>query len=137
MVETIQARTTGVELQQLARKIGMKDIPIVVLKSELNNVPKNTKNIIINLSSDPLHGTHWVAIRQNAKNYAYFDSFGIIYPNEVKQWVKKNKPLYYNNEEIQHYSEGFCGNYSLLWLYTQENDIDINTIFKVIRINDI
>lgn len=133
----LKSRMTSIDIQELAKKIGMKDIPVVVLKNKLKNVPKDTKNIIINLSNDPMHGTHWTALRQNDKNYAYFDSFGVIYPNEVKQWAKKNKPLYYNNEDIQHLSEGFCGGFSVLWLYTQENDIDINSIFKVIRINDI
>lgn len=129
------SRTTAEDLIRLANDIGLNDKLYVTLK---NKIPPNAKNVILNLSSDAHNGTHWTALRQTPISFIYFDSFGVTPPESVIQLAKKKgKKLYYNLDEYQHINEGFCGEYSLLFLWSLENNIDINTIFKVIRMNPI
>lgn len=128
----IKSETTGYDLEEIGRNLKIDPV-VVVMKNELFKVPKKQKNIIINLSSNPSHGTHWTALRQNNNNFVYFDSFGQVPPLEVIEWINKTKKLFYNYKEYQHLNEGFCGPFSLLFLWTQENKVNIDDILKSIR----
>lgn len=94
--------TTKSDLQFLADKLNL-DVNIVWLK----DANPNYKGMqIINLGNPSLSGTHWTA----TYNGVYFDSFGLPSPPQLShlEWI----PL-----QIQHVSEGFCGNWCILWLY--------------------
>ena len=109
------------------------------MKDQLRFVPDSAKNIVINMADSGRPGTHWVALHQNGA-YTYFDSFGQPALPEVLKWVnnankykKKKKPLYHSNLQYQSLASGYCGEYCLLFIYCQENGIDISTILKPIR----
>lgn len=137
----IKSETTALDLKILADKIGLKDKLYIVMKDQLKFVPISAKNIIINLASTGHPGTHWVCLRQNIDDYEYFDSFGQPALEEVINYTKKNnnqftsprKPLYHSNIQYQTIESGYCGEYCLLYLYCQENNIDIKTMLKPIR----
>lgn len=130
------AQTNAIELIQLANKIGLKDELYVVLKNQLNLLPKKAKNIILNLSSDAHKGTHWTALRIEDGIFIYFDSFGVMPPEEVIKMAKKYKSkIYYNINQYQHINEGYCGEFSLLFLFSQENSLPLESMLKVIKSN--
>ena len=64
---------------------------------------------IINLDSQIGPGTHWVAYRNGDIHAEYFDSFGIIMPNDVMKYLlTSSKPIYYSGDEIQGRDSVLC-----------------------------
>ena len=73
-------------------------------------LPKELKNgwYIINMEDyDKGGGTHWVSFKKGKQNI-YFDSFGVIYPEVVKERLN-SEPIYYNKKEIQSFQSSACG----------------------------
>ena len=48
-------------------------------------------------------GSHWICYRNVDKQYCeYFDPFGLIMPNEIKNYLKTSgKKMVYSSDEIQ------------------------------------
>lgn len=105
--------TTRSDLEFLANKLDL-DVKINWLK----DVDVNDKGMqIINLGNPyGVSGSHWTC----SYDGKYFDSFGLIPPQKFVdagyEWV----PL-----QLQGITEGFCGNWCILWLYyAKMNEID-------------
>ena len=63
---------------------------------------------IINLDEYESIGTHWIALYVNAKNVAYFDSFGVEHiPKEIKKFIGNKNIM--NIYGIQAYDLIMCG----------------------------
>ena len=67
-------------------------IPIVVvMKDELKYMKPINKNYIINLeSSKDGNGTNWMALKIENKDCVYFDSYGMLPPEEIITFCKSN-----------------------------------------------
>lgn len=68
------------------------------------NLPKKiqrleTGTIILDDSIGP--GSHWVCYRNINKYCEYFDSFGLIMPYEIRNYLEtSDKTIYYSGDEI-------------------------------------
>jgi hypothetical protein len=74
--------------------------------------------MIFNLSTHDETGTHFVAIASLPQNILYFDSFGLPCNNiYIKSYLNKlNKPILFNNRQIQHEKSIFCSLFCLHFL---------------------
>ena len=64
-------------------------------------------------------GTHWVCIYNDEKSdkVKYFDSFGLVPPNEVIKYMKTtNKNIIYNDSQIQNMDSILCGYYCIYYI---------------------
>jgi len=78
------------------------------------------QNYILNLGNN----SHWVGLACLDNSIYYFDSFGVPPPIRIMDLIKKlvcktSKPIgyHYNTIQIQNLQSGYCGLYSLLFLY--------------------
>lgn len=88
-------------------------------KDKLKNIKINKKksmSCIINLDDSGGPGSHWCACYYKPKlSYSfYFDSFGLKPPKDVIKFLKRfNKPIYYNDVNIQSLDSVRCGSYTI------------------------
>jgi len=124
----LNGRSTVKELKELGELMGL---PLYfTMRDDIEHIPKNVKNVIINLSDDPKNGTHWVCCRILKDKILYFDSFGLIYPLELEGYAKKNnKKIIHNIKQIQNINHGYCGAYCLLALYCMKHNKDLEKDF--------
>ena len=69
-------------------------------------------------------GTHWVCIynSNDSVHVEYFDSFGLVPPNEIVSYANTiNKPIIYNNIQIQKMDSILCGYYCLYYILQRNN----------------
>ena len=68
-------------------------------------------------------GTHWVCVYNEEKSdkVEYFDSFGLVPPNEVVKYISTtNKNIIYNDAQIQNINSILCGYYCVYYI-TERN----------------
>lgn len=108
--------TSSIELSKEASKLGI-NLRGIYFK---NTLPRKIEqgSYIINLDSYPGQGTHWLGLFVDSQGATYFDSFGVMPPDDVEQFIKKKYKGYrMNTSQIQDIQEGYCGQYVLLFLY--------------------
>ena len=95
-------------------------IPIVVvMKDELKYMKPINTNYIINLeSSKDGNGTHWMALKIENKDCVYFDSYGMLPPEEIITFCKSipKSHLAYNTKEIQDFKAKTCGFFAIAFI---------------------
>ena len=107
---------TNFELLDIANKMNIDCIDGCYYKDELILQKfKPNKAYVINLanSDDDNDGTHWTCLyskknKDDITEYIYFDSTGVIYPDEVKQFTNQPK-IPYNKKNIQPSYNDACG----------------------------
>jgi hypothetical protein len=101
---------TNYDLEKMAKSYNI-ELTGVYMKDQLDNLPINDGNYIINLDNEKGIGTHWTALHIRDKQAIYFDSFGCVPPLNVINFVKqRSKPkLGYNNFIIQDLKSDACG----------------------------
>ena len=63
---------------------------IIVMKDELKNMKPINTNYIVNLESSSMgNGTHWMALKIENKDCVYFDSYGMLPPEEIITFCKR------------------------------------------------
>jgi hypothetical protein len=98
----------------------------VFSKDKLKDI-KNPQlgNYIINLENSvdkkgkPLDGTHWLGLKIFSNGVFYFDSFGVIYPNEIYDFCKRllpNMSIHYNKIDYQNLNSTCCGQFVIHFL---------------------
>ena len=113
------------DLLNWVKKLGIKHfrgiystdaLPPKILKDEVG---------IINLDSQIGPGTHWVAYRNVESSYCeYFDSFGLIMPNEVMKYLMTSgKKIFYSGDEIQERDSVLCGYWALYYLSERQKNV--------------
>lgn len=112
--------TTIPDLKEMANKVGLH-LNGVFLKDMLEDEHPRQGAYIINMDSfvDSIsNGSHWVAVYLRKDSCLYFDSFAVAPPIEVVEFCKRwKRPIIYNNKkEIQAIEEGFCGQFTVLFL---------------------
>jgi hypothetical protein len=65
-----------------------------------------------------MNNKHWVALFVKNSKGTYFDSFGVIYPLEVKQFCNN---IIFSDDQIQSIDSVLCGYFCLFFLYWMTN----------------
>ena len=101
---------TDVQIKEIAAKNGM-DIEIHCR----DQIPrtKSEKWNLLNLDKHTGEGTHWTAYK-NGTNQIYFDSFGIIPPEELAEMFEDE--YIFNTKQIQDINSNACGWYCLAFI---------------------
>ena len=89
------------DLFDWVKKLDIKHFRDIYSRKDL---PKKIKKEcgIINLDDNQGPGTHWVCYRNIDSFVEFFDSFGLIIPHEVYQYlITSGKKLIYSQDEIQ------------------------------------
>ncbi len=89
------------------------------MRDEQYHSMKNNKCYVFNIGSMNSDGTHWVAVCIKKNKGYYFDSYGLSPPNEILNWIHKNKHIKFkrNDHQIQPIKSPMCGYYVLLFLF--------------------
>ena len=87
----------------------------IFMKDQLDKLPINDGNYIINLDDSQGQGTHWVSLFISQNKAIYFDSFGCVPPLNVINFVKQRAKLKlgYNNFIRQDLKSDACGFYCI------------------------
>jgi hypothetical protein len=87
------------------------------LPQQVPSIP-NKISFVVNLDSDNLPGTHWIAIIRLNFVCEIFDSFGIVPPSEIQIWCTKhsNNNWICNSKCIQDPTSTLCGVYCCLFI---------------------
>ena len=128
---------SNIEMYEMNNILKIPNLKIIT-KIELNNIKYNNKdNFIVNFD-DYNNGTHWVSIYQNI----YFDSYGIIAPDNIENYMKKG--YVYNDIQLQplNLSSLYCGWFCLYFLdymnnHNEDNIIKFHNFIKLFNNNNI
>jgi hypothetical protein len=76
-----------------------------------------TRTLIVNLDSDNLPGSHWVAVAEKNGIIEIFDSFGLPPPPLLQSWAAANstKWIYEPGLMIQHPNAVTCGYFAYIF----------------------
>ena len=103
--------TSRADLEKLSRNLGLD-----VTFDWIDNYDKKNKLNVLNIDSDHIGGSHWVAIYND--DY-YFDPLGLPISRDNLDYLQ------YTTLPIQDWRHGACGLYSMLFLYyANMNEID-------------
>ena len=69
---------TNFDLEKLAKNYNI-ELTGVYMKDQLDKLPINDGNYIINLDNLQVQGTHWTGLHIRDKQAIYFDSFGFFH----------------------------------------------------------
>jgi hypothetical protein len=116
------------DILDMAEKDGL-DLIGVYSKNKLPT-SRRVGSYVINMEdAEDGNGTHWVAFKifENGK-CCYFDSFGVIYPKDVGDFLSVFKPIATNNRPIQDINSIKCGYFCLSFIkyfnnFNLKNDV--------------
>ena len=108
---------TNIELYDFANKL---QIPLrgVFMRDSLPDSPYENENGIVNFNKMSESGTHWVCYYKKGDCKIYFDSFGGVVLQEVRNYLKS--PIYRNTDVVQG-NTPFCGHLCLYILKSLNN----------------
>ena len=108
---------TNIELYDFANKL---QIPLrgVFMRDSLPNSPYENENGIVNFNKSSESGTHWVCYHKKGDCKIYFDSYGGVVLQEVRNYLKS--PIYRNTDIVQG-NTPFCGHLCLYVLKSLNN----------------
>lgn len=108
---------SDLDLSELCRELNINLIQIDG-KSNITISPTFNKLCCYIVNLDDSSGTHWTCFVVYNQNAFYFDSYGIIYPIEIKNFIQRNSlKMNYNTFQIQSLNSTACGYYCLGFLY--------------------
>lgn len=111
---------SNIDLTNFCKKL---NIPLndVISKDLLQNIKPKIGAYIVNLQNHNIgNGTHWVCFIIFKSKVVYYDSFGLVCPLPVINFVRKynNKiNLIYSIDHIQNIDSVLCGWFVLFFLY--------------------
>jgi hypothetical protein len=114
--------------EDIFKILNKHNLPIVGIYSK-DELPKDLKNgwYIINLEDhDKGSGTHWTCFKKGVINL-YFDSFGFIFPEEVKERLTN---ITYNHKEIQNINSIMCGYFCIALINEMEKSVIKDDLLK-------
>ena len=86
------------DLLNWVEKLGIKHFRGVYSRDALPQKILKDEVGIVNLDSQIGPGTHWVAYRNGKNGAEYFESFGLIMPNEVMKYLMTSGKKYFIQE---------------------------------------
>ena len=137
IISFVNKPLSNLDLLNWVKKLGIKHFRGIYSKDVLPDRIKRNEVGIINLDSQIGPGTHWVAYRNNKNGSQYFDSFGLIMPNEVMKYLMiSGKQIFYSGDEIQERDSVLCGYWCLYYLLERQKGVPIlnvihNTKFDI------
>lgn len=129
---------SNVDIEDACKKF---KIPLhkIVCKDKLRNTKPELGNYIINMAnSTDGSGTHWVCLVVRKKEAMYFDSFGEIYPIEIKSFINKfnSVKIDYNTDHIQDLNDTTCGFYCIAFIHFCHKNPKANLRYLLNKFND-
>ena len=125
--------STNIFLQELAKKLKLKNFRGVFMRDNLPSCPLNTglntgESGIMNFDKEAENGSHWVAwyvkgdVKGGAKatNYYYFDSYGTAVPDELRKYLGRPK-IHHSDFMIQGINSDICGELCIAFIYAMDN----------------
>ena len=112
--------TTNSDLYSIAIKLKIK-LNGIYMKDE---IPTDLKegNYIINLENSDQSGSHWTCFIKNKDNIYYYDSFGVVPPQNLYDIsVKNSLNLYYIDKHDQNLDSTSCGYWVIAFLFYMNN----------------
>ena len=107
------------DLISIAIKLKIK-LMGVFMKDELNDLKQGC--YIINLQNHNEGGSHWTAFIKDKNNIYYYDSFGVVPPQNLYDiFIKDSHNIYYNTSDDQNFDSTSCGWWSIAYLYYMTN----------------
>lgn len=114
-------------LIEAVKKLKIRDFRGVFLRDELPRKPRKNECGIINLAdSEASSGTHWVCYSRDGDKKTYFDSYGLVFPKELENYLGND--IEYNTLRIQHGNTVICGHLCLYILYHLKKGENFNNI---------
>lgn len=114
------SKTTNFDLMDIGRRLRIPDFR-VVMHDELPSLPRNARNIIMNLDSSENQGTHWVGIYNTPEYKLYFSSFGDPPSDRTTRFMDKTTTIHtvreYNDFQMQEFGAEYCGQISVYVIY--------------------
>jgi len=98
------------EIEDVVKKIGLKNIRCVFSRDTFTKKPKRNECAIMNLDDTSGDGTHWVAWFKRGDKKWYFDSFGSPPQTELNKYLGD---VFYPTEQIQQRQAVICGHLGL------------------------
>ena len=123
---------TNLEIDKIMKKC--KNYRGTFSKDMLPNIMNKHESCIVNLQDYFAgSGTHWVCV-YNSDNVEYFDSFGLVPPNEVVKYMRTaNKNIVYNDAQLQNINSILCGYYCLYYIMQRNNGRAANEVLLDFR----
>ena len=102
-IKFINKPLSNIDLLHWVKQLGIKYFWGIYSRDNLPNKIHKLETGIINLDGSMGGGSHWICYRNVDKQYCeYFDTFGLIMPNEIKNYLKTSgKKMLYSSDEIQ------------------------------------
>ena len=126
---------TNIQLLEESKKLKLKNFRGVFMRDEIKKlIPKKQECGILNLNTSKQPGSHWVCWYKNGDKKYYFDSYGVIPPTEIVNYLKS--PIIRNTTQLQSFSQTNCGQYCLYVLdrlCKGDNFINIESDLYIIK----
>jgi hypothetical protein len=108
------------DLYSIAIKLKIKLVGIY-MKDEVK-APLSQGCYIINLENHNEGGSHWTAFIKDRNDIYYYDSFGVVPPENIYDIFKiDSQNIYYNTSDDQNFDATSCGWWSIAFLYYMTN----------------
>ena len=122
IVRFINKPLSNIDLLQWIKQLGIKYFRGIYSRDNLTQKIHKLETGIINLDDSTGRGSHWICYRNVDKQYCeYFDPFGLIMPNEIKNYLKTSgKKMVYSSDEIQERDSVLCGYWCLYYLLERQ-----------------
>ena len=121
-IKFIDKPLSNYDLIKWVKHLGIKYFRGVFSRDKLPDKINQKEVGIINLDTHIGPGTHWVCYR-NIDNHLceYFDSFGLIMPNEVQSYLQTSgEKIVYSSDEIQERDSVLCGYWCLYYMLERQ-----------------
>ena len=121
-VRFINKPLSNIDLLQWVKQLGIKYFRGIYSRDNLPGKIHKLETGIINLDDSMGGGSHWICYRNVDKQYCeYFDPFGLIMPNEIKNYLKTSgKKMVYSSDELQERDSVLCGYWCLYYLLERQ-----------------
>ena len=121
-IRFINKPLSNIDLLHWVKQLGIKYFRGTYSRDNLPNKIHRLEIGIINLDNSIGGGTHWVCYRNVDSQFCeYFDSFGLIIPNEIKNYLHTGgKKNVYSSDEIQKRDSVLCGYWCLYYLLERQ-----------------
>jgi len=103
--------SSNFELVEKAKQLRLNNFRGVFMRDQLNFTPLRNECGILNLNTNSQSGSHWVCWFKHGDEKYYFDSFGVIAPREIVEYLKP--PIIYSTCQIQGFNDTNCGQWCL------------------------
>ena len=121
-IRFINKPLSNIDLLQWVKQLGIKYFRGIYSRDNLPQKIHKLETGIINLDDSMGGGSHWICYRNVDKQFCeYFDPFGLIMPNEIKNYLKTSgKKMVYSSDEIQERDSVLCGYWCLYYLLKRQ-----------------